>query len=193
LSELEADPYPSTFLDLVTLQSIHEHQGVLPTDGSSTGFRKELHEAMARRIPVLEEHGVLQAVEESGGRLRYLAATLDAEERIERSMKQRDRGLIPLSEVERNQQQPVVQAKLEQGRAYQGRVVAMATDSEGRAYAVLHTDPTLTAVPATIGTVQVGQEIHARVVAQGVPGERPWILAWQIEALELGRTRALER
>ena len=51
-------------------------------------------------------------------------------------MKERDRGLTPLLEVERSHGKPVLHAKLEPGRAYQGRVVAMASDADGRAYVV---------------------------------------------------------
>jgi hypothetical protein len=115
---------------------------------------------------------------------------LDAEERIERAMKDRDRALTPLSEVERIHGKPVGHGKLEPGRAYQGRVVAMVSDAEGRAYVVLDTDPTLTAIPALNRRPEVGQEIYARAVTQEVvAGERRWTLAWQIDDLEQERKR----
>ncbi|HME72644.1 MAG TPA: hypothetical protein VKM54_22675 [Myxococcota bacterium] len=104
-------------------------------------------------------------------------------------MKERDRGLALLSEVERAYGRPVLHAKLEPGRAYQGRVVAMASDADGRAYVVLNTDPTLTAVPAAERRLQVGQEIYARAVTQEIAGERRWVLAWQLNDLEQERTR----
>ncbi|HME69050.1 MAG TPA: hypothetical protein VKM54_04190 [Myxococcota bacterium] len=159
--------------------------------GLSLGFGAELQEAIAGRLPLLEERGLLHVDEkERGGeRIRRLAVALDAEERIERAMKERDRGLTPLSEIERIHGKPVVHAKLEPGRAYQGRVVAMASGAEGGAYVVLHTDPTLTAVPAAARTVLVGREIHVRAVTQEVAGERRWVLAWQLDDLELERTR----
>jgi len=133
------------------------------------------------------------AEERDGERIRRLGVALDAEERIERAMKERDRGLTPLSEVERTQGKPVLHAKLEPGRAYQGRVVAMASDADGRAYVVLNTNPTLTAVPAPEQRLQVGQEIYARAVTQEVAGERRWILAWQLNDLEQERKRDLGR
>jgi len=195
LQELEAIPEPSTFLDLVALQTLREHNGALPLDGPSSGFGAQLRDAIARRLHLLEERGLLQVEEEERGgeRVRRLAVAIDAEERIERAMKERDRGLTPLSEVERIHGGPVAHAKLEPGRAYQGRVVAMASDTEGRAYVVLHTDPTLTAVPAANRRLQVGQEIHARAVTQAIPGERQWVLAWQLDDLEQERKRDLSR
>jgi hypothetical protein len=65
----------------------------------------------------------------------------------------------------------------------------MASDVERRAYVVLDTDPTLTAIPAVNRRLQVGQEIYARAVTQEVAGERRWILAWQIDDLEQERKR----
>jgi len=190
LPELEAVPEPRTLLDLVALQAVREHDGALRMDGPSSGFGAQLREAIAGRLPLLEEHRLLKVEEkERGGeRVRRLAVALDAEERIERAMKERDRGLTPLSEVERIHDKPVVHAKLEPGRAYQGRVVAMASDAEGGAYVVLHTEPTLTAIPAAGRTLLVGQEIHAHAVTQEVAGERRWTLAWRVDELERERT-----
>src|SRR5208337_5167130 len=121
---------PSTVLDLVAVQTVREHGGALLPDGPVHGFGARLHEAIARRLPLLEERGLLQVAEEERGgeRVRRMVVALDAEERIERAMKERDRGLTPLSEVERTHGKPVGHAKLEPGRAYQGRVVAMASD-----------------------------------------------------------------
>jgi hypothetical protein len=65
----------------------------------------------------------------------------------------------------------------------------MASDANGKAYVVLNTDPTLTAVPAAEQKLRVGQEIYARAVTQEVAGERRWILAWQIDDLEQERKR----
>src|SRR5208337_1420492 len=139
-----------------------EHNGALPLDGPSSGFGAQLRDAIARRLHLLEERGLLQVEEgERGG--------------------ERVRG------------GPVAHAKLEPGRAYQGRVVAMASDTEGRAYVVLHTDPTLTAVPAANRRLQVGQEIHARAATQAIPGERQRVLAWQLDDLEQERKRDLSR
>jgi len=64
----------------------------------------------------------------------------------------------------------------------------MASDADGRAYVVLNTDPTLTAVPAE-QKLRVGQEIYARAATQEVAGERRWILAWQLDDLEQERKR----
>lgn len=114
---------------------------------------------------------------------------LDAEERVERAMRERDRGLTPLAEVERREGKPVAEAKLEPGRAYRGRVVAMASDAEGRAVVVLHTEPTLTAIPAADRKLPVGREIRARVVTQEVPGERRRVLAWQLDELAREKKR----
>jgi hypothetical protein len=195
LPELEMVSEPSTLLDLVAVHTVREHGGELPGDGSLTGFGAELREAIEGRLPLLEERRLLQVQEEERGseRVRRLAVALDAEERIERAMKERDRGLTPMAEVERVQGKPVAHAKLEPGRAYQGRVVAMASDAEGRAYVVLDTDPTLTAVPAAERTLGIGQEIYARAVTQEVAGKRRWVLAWQINDLEQERKRDRDR
>jgi len=195
LRELEATSEPSTVLDLVAVQNLRDNGGALPADGPVHGFGARLREAIAERLPLLEERGLLQVAEEDRGseRVRRLAVALDAEERIERAMKERDRGLTPLLEVERAQGKPVLHAKLEPGRAYQGRVVAMASDADGRAYVVLNTDPTLTAVPAAERRLQVGQEVYARAATQEVAGERRWILAWQLDDLEQERKRDLGR
>ena len=195
LRELEAASEPSTVLDLVAVQTVREHGGALAEDGPIPGFGARLREAIAGRLALLEERGLVQVTEEERGdeRVRRMVVALDAEERIERAMKERDRGLTPLSEVERTHGKPVLHAKLEPGRAYQGRVVAMASDTEGRPYVVLNTDPTLTAVPATEQKLRIGQEIYARAVTQEVAGERRWILAWQLEDLEQERKRDLGR
>jgi hypothetical protein len=191
LPELEAVLEPSTLLDLVAVQTVREHGGELPLDGPLTGFGAELREALEGRLPLLEERGLLEVQEEERGgeRFRRLVVALDAEERIDRAMKERSRGLTPLAEVERVHGKPVAHAKLEPGRAYQGRVVAMASDAEGTAYVVLDTDPTLTAIPALNRRPEVGQEIYARAVTQEVAGERRWTLAWQIDDLEQERAR----
>ena len=190
LPELEATSEPSTVLDLVAVQTLRDNGGALPADGAVHGFGLRLREAMAKRLPLLEERGLVQVAEGERGdeRGHRMVVALDAEERIERAMKERDRGLTPLSEVERTQGKPVLHAKLEPGRAYQGRVVAMASDADGRAYVVLNTDPTLTAVPVAEQKLRVGQEIYARAVTQEVAGERRWILAWQLDDLEQERT-----
>lgn len=195
LPELGAAPDPSTLLDLVALQTLREHGGALPTDGPSSGFGAELREAIAGRLPLLEEHRLLEVVEEERGgeRIRRLFAAAGAEERIERAMKERDRELTPLSEVERIHGKRVAHAKLEPGRVYQGQVIAMASDSEGRAYVVLHTDPGLTAVPTAGRRFLVGQQIHARAVAQEAASERRWTLAWQLNDLEREERRDLVR
>jgi len=78
----------------------------------------------------------------------------------------------------------VVHARLEPGLTYEGRVVAMASGADGSTYAVLKTDPTLTAVPATPQELRVGQEIRAVAVAHEVAGERRWVLAWRLDDLE---------
>jgi type IV secretory pathway VirD2 relaxase len=188
LSELEAVLEPSTLLDLEAVRSVREHEGSPPIDGPPSSFKRELREAIARRIPHLEARGVLKVLEAgSGEHVHRLAVTPDAEERIERAMRERDRGLTPLSEVERIHGKPVVHAKLEPGRVYQGRVVAMASDL-GTTHIMLHTDSTLTAVPAAAGTLQVGREIRARAVAREAPGAPRWILTWQLDDLERERT-----
>ena len=69
----------------------------------------------------------------------------------------------------------------------------MASDSEGKAHIILHTDSTLTAVPAVIGTLQVGREIRARAVAREVSGEQRWALSWQFDDLERERVLHLSR
>ena len=161
----------------------------------SSASAERFRDAMARRLPLLEKYGLLQEIEEEPGgeRVRRFAVALDAEERIERAMKERDRGPTPLSEVERLHRKPLVHAKLEPGRAYQGRVVAMASDAEGRAYVVLHTDPTLTAVPAAERRLHLGQEIHARAVTEEAAGERRRILAWQLDDLAQERRQGRSR
>jgi hypothetical protein len=194
LSELEAALEPSTFLDLEAVRAVREHDGAPPIDGYPRSFRRELREAIARRVPFLEQQGLLKVlVVEPGERVPRLAVARDAEGRIERAMRERDRGLTPLSEVERIHEKPVVHAKLEPGRVYQGRAVAMASDSEGKAHIILHTDSTLTAVPAVIGTLQVGREIRARAVAREVSGEQRWALSWQFDDLERERVLHLSR
>jgi hypothetical protein len=192
LSELEAALEPSTLLDLEAVRGVREHDGAPPIDGPPRSFRRELREAIVRRVPFLEEQGLLEARGvEPGKRVHRLVVGRDAEKRIERAMTERDRGLRPLSEVERIHEKPVVHAKLEPGRVYQGRVVAMASDLEGNAHFILDTDLTLTAVPAVAGMLQVGREIRARAVAREVSGERRWTLAWQLDDLE--RERMLHR
>jgi hypothetical protein len=186
LSELEAATEPSTVLDLAAVQTVRENGGVLPADRPVHGFGAQLRDAIERRIPLLEERGLLHGVEEERGneRVRRLAIAVDAEERIERAMKERDRGLTPLSEVERTYGKSVVRARLEPGLTYEGRVVAIASDADGSTYAVLKTDPTLTAVPATPQELRVGQEIRAVAVAHEVAGEQRWVLAWRLDDLE---------
>ncbi len=129
LPELEAASGPSTILDLVAVQTVRDNGGSLPADAPFHGFGARLREAIAERLPLLEESGLLRVAEEERGdeRVRRLVVALDAEERFERAMTERDRGLTPLSEVERAHGMPVMHAKLEPGRAYQGRVVAMAS------------------------------------------------------------------
>jgi hypothetical protein len=188
LTELEAISDPSTLLDLVAVQTVRQHGGDLPVDSPLIGFGAELREAIEGRLLRLQERGLLRVEEEERG-VRRLAVAFDAEERIERAMKDRDRGLTSLSEVERIHGKPVGHGKLEPGRAYPGRVVAMASDAEGRAYVVLDTDPTFTAIPAANRRSEVGQEIYARVVTQEVAGEGRWTLAWQIDDLEQERKR----
>jgi len=177
------------------VQTVRDNGGALPPDGPVDGFGPRLREAILGRLPLLEERGLVQVAEEERGdeRVRRLSVALDAEERIERAMKERDRALTPLSEVERTHGKPVGHAKLEPGRAYQGRVVAMASDADGKPYVVLNTDPTLTAVPVAEQRLQVGQEIYARAATQEVAGERRWILAWQLDDLEQERKRELGR
>jgi len=189
LPELEAHPEPATLIDLVAVQTTHEQRTALPTEGPHTGFRAQLRAAVARRLPLLEERGLLQVLQEEqeghgDERVRRLAPVPGAEERIKQAMRQRDGGLTPLSEVERIYGKPVVHAKLETGRAYVGRAVAMASDGEGRAYVVLQTGPALTALPVVEPTHLVDQEVHARAVTQEMPGERRWTLAWQFDARE---------
>lgn len=195
LPELEAVSEPWTLLDLVAVQTVGEHDGALAMDAPSSGFGAQLREAIAGRLPLLEEHGLLQTrMEEHGSeRIRRISVALDAEERIERAMKERDRGLTPLSEVERIQGKPVLHAKLEPGRSYQGKVVAMASDAEGRTYVVLQTDPTLTAIPVAGRTLPVGEEIRAHAITQEVAGERRWTLAWQVDDLEQEQKRDRSR
>jgi hypothetical protein len=195
LPELEAASEPSTVLDLVAVQTLRDNGGALPPDRPVHGFGPRLREAMAKRLPLLEERGLVQVAEEQRGGegVSRMVVASDAEERIERAMKERDRGLTPLLEVERTHGKPVVHAKLEPGRAYQGRVVAMASDADGRAYVVLNADPTLTAVPVAEQKLRVGQEIYARAVTHEVAGERRWTLAWRLDNLEQERRRDLGR
>jgi len=197
LSELEAAAEPSTLLDLTALQMVQEDGREIPSDASLRGFAGHFREASARRLPLLEKRGLVAGVEEERGgeRVRRLAVMPGAEETIERAMKERDRGLTPLIEVERSQGKPVTEAKLEPGRAYRGRVVAMASDAEGRTVVVLQSERTLTALPAPDQKFQVGQEIRARAVAQEVPNEHRRVLAWQLDELdrEQKRDRGRER
>ena len=74
---------------------------------------------------------------------------------------------------------PVLHAKLEPGRA--SRVVL----SDGvrcptRAYVVLNTDPTLTAVPAPEQRLRRPGDLRTRGNSGG-GGERRWILAWRLD------------
>ena len=178
-------------LDLVALQTVRERGEGLPIDPSLGGFAARFRAAIAQRLRLLEERGLVRSsVEERDGvRVRRLAVALGAEEKVERAMRERDRGLTPLDEVARREGKPVVEARLEPGRAYRGRVVAMASDAEGRTVVVLDTEPTLTAVPVADRKLPVGQEIRARAVAQEVPGERRRVLLWQLDELEREQKR----
>jgi hypothetical protein len=163
-------------------------------DGPSSGFAAQLRAALAGRVPLLREHGLLDAEEEAqDGKSPRFSAAPDAEEQIERAMKERERGLTPLMEVERVQGSQVAHAKLEPGRIYQGRVVAMVSDPEGTEYVVLDTGPTLAAVPAAQQRFHVDQEIRARAMAREVASEGRWTLVWQFDDLEQAQKHDRDR
>src|SRR5208283_926671 len=67
LPELEATSEPSTVLDLVAVQTLRDNGGALPADGAVHGFGLRLREAMAKRLPLLEERGLVQVAEGERG------------------------------------------------------------------------------------------------------------------------------
>jgi hypothetical protein len=181
----------TTILDLAAARSIRstgQAPAALPT---RSGFFARFREAVGRRIPLLERHGLVHRdrAEEVDAE-RQVTLARDAEERIELGMKQRERQPLSFAEAARLGEKPIEKARLEAAALYRGRVVATAIDDGGNRYVVLDTGRSLTAVPARAEQrFTPGREVRAIAEVRESGAEKRRFLTFILEEMEREQKR----
>lgn len=160
------------------------------------GFFARYREALRSRLEPLIERGLLvRTTAKEPHRTRQLAVALDAEERIEMAIRERERRPLSFAEAEKLGGKTLRAGVLETRQVYRGRVVAMAEDGVGQLHVVVDTGRHLTAIPASGRDFTPGREVRAEAVAVATDGstKRRAALAWQLDELEQARKRGHER
>jgi len=139
LQDLEAVTQAMTILDLAAARPVRSTGDAPALLLTRSGFFAEFREAVRRRVPLLEREGLVRRETGHGARdaEHRLAAAVDAEERIELAMKQREMRPLTFAEVARLGGKTVEKARLAvaaQERFAPGRELrAMAEVSESGA------------------------------------------------------------
>jgi type IV secretory pathway VirD2 relaxase len=192
LAAMTSESSASTVLDSAALEGAASGEAV-DEKRATRGFAHDWQDAIARRVAVLEQAGLL--LRDDAGRARPAAGAADE---VRKRTLSRDRAPIPLANVGAAFNKSVHDMSNWKGGSIAGKLIAFAQDEQGRGCIVLDAGMSLYVLATerrdlTIGARIEGWHTRARDVADASEHDRRRGLAWQLADLSREHDRGRGR
>jgi hypothetical protein len=193
LDDMTREPSANTTLDQVALERATAGEDA-PLQPSARGFAARWREAIARRVAILEQVGLM--TRDGSGALRPAPGAV---EEVRRRALARDHMPMALADVGSAFRKPVRDLNdWSASGSIAGKLIAFAQDEHGRGHIVLDAGPTLYVLATerrdlTIGARIEGWHTRARDVADASEYDRSRGRAWKLADLSRELNRGLGR